>query len=157
MRGSVERLVGLVLFVLPLFSCATITTGTHEEIKVSSSPSQARAALVCETGPAGEGTTPITFTIHRNAGDCKVTLRKEGFEPQEVLIEQGVNPAYWSNMIFAPVGPAGLFIGVLGDSREQTLGAGLVSFAAVVFSTDFWTGAVHTHRPRSVDAVLKAR
>jgi hypothetical protein len=134
-----------------------MTTGRTELIRVSTSPSQAAAALVCAGRPSGEGSTPVVFTIRRDAGDCTLTLRKEGFEEQTIAIEQGVNPAYWANMIFSPFAPAGTLLTALGDSEERRLGIGFLASAAVIFGTDFWTGAVHAHKPGNVDAVLKPK
>jgi len=134
-----------------------MTTGTHEEIKVTTSPTDAHAALVCEGKPIGEGSTPQTFTIRRNAGDCQLTLHKEGFEDRTVAIEQGVNPAYWGNMLLSPVVPGGVYVTALGDSGEKVLGIGLLGAGYAIFSTDFWTGAVHAHKPSSVDVVLKPK
>lgn len=147
-----------ILGPMLLASCATITTGTHEEIRVSSSPAQADATLVCEGRPSGEGRTPVTFKIRRNAGDCTLTLRKEGFEEKTIPIEQGVNPAYWGNMIFSPVPPAGAFVALLGDSpNDQAIGVALIGAGLAIFGTDFWTGAVHAHKPHNIDAILKPK
>jgi hypothetical protein len=144
----------VVASCLSLVSCATMTTGRTELIRVGSSPGQANATLICEGRTAGEGTTPVAFTIRRDAGDCSLTLRKEGFEEQTIAIEQGVNPAYWGNMILSPVVPAGVLV-TLGN--EKAIGVGLLGSALVIFGTDFWTGAVHAHKPGSVDAVLKPK
>jgi hypothetical protein len=153
------RRIGVaILGTLLLASCATITTGTHEKIRVSSSPSQADATLVCEGRPSGEGKTPVTFEIRRNAGDCTLTLRKEGFEQKTIAVQQGVNPAYWGNMLFSWVPPAGLYVAALGDSpNDQSIGVGLLGAGLAIFGTDFWTGAVHAHKPHNIDAVLKPK
>jgi len=147
----------LALLFVPLAACATMTTGTGEKINVSSSPSEATASLVCNGHPEGEGLTPIVFTIRRDAGDCILTLRKEGYEEQTRALEQGVNPAYWGNMIFSPLAPAGAFLTILGNSDEKAIGVGALGAAWLIFGTDFYTGAVHAHKPGSVDAVLKKR
>src|SRR4051794_11937443 len=113
------RVLLLSPLLLSLVACATMTTGTHEEIKVTTSPTDAHAALVCEGKPIGEGSTPQTFTIRRNAGDCQLTLHKEGFEDRTVAIEQGVNPAYWGNMLLSPVVPGGVYDGARRQRRES--------------------------------------
>jgi len=146
-----------IITCLPLLSCATITTGRYEQIKVSTSPSQAHATLVCSGQPAGDGPTPIEFKIRRDAGDCMLNLHKDGFQDQSIAIEQGVNPAYWGNMLLSPVAPAGVFVTVLSDSEDKTVGIGLVGAAVAIFGTDFWTGAVHAHKPATVDVVLKGK
>jgi hypothetical protein len=145
------------LLFVPLVACATISTGNHEKINVSTSPSEVLATLVCDGHPQGEGLTPIVFTIRRDAGDCTLTLRKEGFEEQTHALEQGINPAYWGNMIFSPLAPAGAYVTILGDSGEKVIGVSALGAALLIFGTDFHTGAVHAHKPASVDAVLKKR
>lgn len=159
-RGTLVGMRRWLAFLIPLLltSCATINTGTHEEIRVSSSPSQANATLVCAGRPAGEGATPITFKIRRNAGDCVMTLRKEGFEEKTVAVEQGVNRAYWANMVFSPIPPASAFTASLADtSSDRALGLGFLAASAAIFGLDFWTGAVHAHKPNHIDAVLKPK
>jgi hypothetical protein len=147
----------LLLTILPLTACATITTGTRESLIVGSSPAGADAKLVCEGLPAGSGVTPATITIRRNAGDCDLTIAKDGYESQTVHIEQGVNPAYWPNLIASPLVPAGALVALVGDSsNDQQLGSALVAAGAVVIFTDFCTGAIHRHRPDKIDVTLKA-
>lgn len=147
-----------LLPLLALFgvSCASITSGRHETIAVTSSPAGADANLVCERQSA-TAVTPAKITIRRNVGNCILTISKDEFEPAVVHIEQGVNPMYWGNMIFTPVPPAGLYVLALGDSEEKAIGAGLLAAGAVIFGTDFYTGAVHVHRPGVVDVVLKPK
>ena len=152
-----RRVALLLLAPMVLTSCATMTTGRYEEIRVSSSPGDADANLVCEGRPSGEGKTPVAFKIRRNAGDCTLTIRKEGFDEKTVAIAQGVNPAYWGNMVFSPIAPlGGLFL--IGDMQnDQAIGVGLLGVGFAIFGTDFWTGAVHAHKPHSVDVVLKPK
>jgi hypothetical protein len=141
-----------------LSSCATITTGRFEEVRVSSSPGNADASLVCEGRPSGEGKTPVAFKIRRNAGDCTLTVRKEGFEEKTVAVEQGVNPAYWGNMILSPIVPVGAYVAASGyDAGATPVGVGLLGAGVVIFATDFWTGAVHAHKPHTIDVVLKPK
>ena len=154
MRRISLALLGALLFN----SCATITTGRYEEVRVSSSPGDADASLMCEGRPSGEGKTPVAFKIRRNAGDCTLTLRKDGFEEKTLSIEQGVNPAYWGNMILSPIAPIGAFFVTWGnEAGARPLDVGLLAAGAVIFSTDFWTGAVHAHKPGNVDVVLKEK
>ena len=140
-----------------MIACATLTSGVRETIAVSSSPGGAAATLICNGKDAGSGVTPVQFTIRRNAGDCNLHLSKEGFEDVTLPIEQGVNPHFWTNMIFSPLVPGGAYVLYLGDSGESPIGGLMIATAAVVFSTDFVTGAVHKHRPSHVDVVLKPK
>lgn len=147
-----------LLSLVALCSCATMTTGTREGIVVNSTPAGADATLTCEGQPAGFGVTPTTITIRRNAGDCVLKVAKAGFEERTFPIVQGVNPAYWSNMVFSPLAPGGAFVAAFSnDNQGRLVGLGLVGVAAVAISTDFITGAVHAHKPGRVDAVLKPK
>ena len=147
----------LLASLLSLVSCATVMTGNRENIVISSEPSGADAALVCNGKPAGSGVTPTTISIRRNAGDCDLRLTKEGFEDLSFLIEQGVNPAYWTNMFFAPLAGLGVVLVGLGDSDEKALGAASLAMALAIFGIDFHTGAIHDHEPRTINAILKPR
>jgi hypothetical protein len=143
--------------LLTLASCATMMTGTHESITISSSPSAAGVTLECGGQQVGTGLTPTTITIRRNAGDCSLKIAKDGFADQTIAIEQGVNPAYWTNFLFSPLAPGAAYALVLGNGPDKRTGAALMITAGIVFATDFWTGAAHAHRPKSVDMVLKPR
>lgn len=149
----------ILLFVslTSLISCASITSGVHEQIRVTSSPAAADAMLTCNGQTVASSPTPATFTIRRNAGDCDVKLSKEGFDDATVLIEQGVNPAYWMNMIFTPLAPGAVYLTWLGNTEEKMIGISAAATALAVFGADFWTGAVHTHRPHAVDVVMKPK
>ncbi|HEX3581850.1 MAG TPA: hypothetical protein VH087_08805 [Thermoanaerobaculia bacterium] len=153
-----RRISLALLGTLLLNACATITSGRYEEVRVSSSPNEADATLLCNGRPSGEGKTPVAFKIRRNAGDCTLTLRKEGFEEKTVAVEQGVNPAYWGNMILSPIAPIGAFWVIWGnESGARPLGFELLGAGVAIFATDFWTGAVHAHKPATVDVVLNPR
>ena len=148
--------LALPLLAVLATSCASMTSGTTETIAVTSSPSGAAASLECDKHSA-TATTPAKIEIRRNAGNCVLTVSKESYEPKVINIEQGVNPMYWGNMIFSPLAPAGAYLTALGDGTERTIGLGALVTAAFVFGTDFYTGAVHVHRPGVVDVVLKPK
>jgi hypothetical protein len=146
-----------LLCLITLCSCATATTGTREAIIVNSSPAGADANLTCNGQPSGFGVTPTTITIRRNAGDCVLKVSKAGFEELTIPIEQGINPAYWQNMIFSPLAPAGAFVAFGGSNQDKLTGLGMIGVTAAAISTDFITGAVHAHKPNKIDAVLKPK
>jgi hypothetical protein len=146
----------LPLLALCAVSCASITSGRYETIAVTSSPAGADANLVCDRHSVA-AVTPAKINIRRNVGDCVLTIAKADFEPAVIKVEQGVNPMYWGNMIFSPVAPSGLYLLALGNSQEKSIGLGLLATGAVVFGTDFYTGAAHVHRPGVVDVVLKPK
>jgi len=79
----------LCLF-LPLFvlaSCATVTRGVHEKIKVLSEPTSAYAEL-----SSGErGLTPVTFVKSRKE-NFDVTVSKPGYITQTVKVRSNFSP-----------------------------------------------------------------
>ncbi|HXP34382.1 MAG TPA: PEGA domain-containing protein [Chthoniobacterales bacterium] len=73
------------LLCLPLLfftSCATITRGVHEKLKVVSDPSGANVVL--STGE--KGITPATFVEKRRRDALTVTISKPGFATQTVTV-----------------------------------------------------------------------
>jgi hypothetical protein len=44
---------------------------------------------------------------------------------------------------------------VSGNSGEKLIGVAALGTGFVLLATDFWTGAVHAHRPTKIDVVLK--
>ena len=60
-------------------------------------------------------------------------------------------------MVFTPLVPAGPYLLALGDSGEKVIGVSALGLAAVVFATDFHTGAVHAHHPNKIAAVLEPK
>jgi hypothetical protein len=140
-----------------LISCATALTGTRENIAINSSPSGADALVVCDGQRAGSGVTPTTISISRKSGNCLVKVTKEGYEDATEVVERGMNHAYWTNMAFSPLAPIGVFSIILGNEKERDRGVGMLAATAVIFTTDFITGAAHAHYPHKLDVVLRAK
>jgi hypothetical protein len=156
--------MGRILFLLPLFtliSCASILSGTHENIAVNSSPSGADAALTCSPLAVQRGVTPLSISIPRKSGDCTLTVSKEGYAEQTIDIKQGINGKYWINFAWSPLVPTGLvgIIGWYGDptASDKELGAAMLLVAAAAFSIDRFTGAIHEHSPKTIDVALKPK
>ncbi|MDQ5984604.1 MAG: hypothetical protein CSYNP_00299 [Syntrophus sp. SKADARSKE-3] len=92
-------LVVLAFCLLP--GCASIVSGTHQEIKISSEPAGATVIIGWEEEKdnvktmAGRtvaaGVTPVTVSISRRDGMIEVV--KEGYKAQTVKLERGFN--YW--------------------------------------------------------------
>lgn len=95
-------------------------------------------------------------------GDCTLMLSKEGFIDETVKITQGINGAYWRNLVTAPLVPAGI-VGMNGilfsEPDEQSRRFGIACFltTAAAWSIDYWTGASREHQPSVVGVTLKPR
>lgn len=151
-----------LLPVLALFSCATILTGTHETIAVTSTPTAANATLTCASGERHEGITPMTVSIRRNAGECRLEVSKDGFQPAATTIISGVNGAFWGNFATSPLVPVALvavngFLYTRPDNTSRTWGAVALLTVAGSWLTDVRTGAMHRHTPDKIDVALKPK
>ena len=145
------------IYLVPLFlcltSCASVISGRHESIEVTSTPAGADATLVCPRS-RNHGVTPTRLTLRRNAGDCTLTVSKDGFRSAEQLIEQGVNPVYWANFAALPLG-----LSIIFDHTDQ-IGSGAAAGVAYAVMGGGWlidwaTGAIHKHRPGAVEVTLR--
>jgi hypothetical protein len=107
----------LCLF-LPLFvfaSCATVTRGVHEKVRVISDPTSAYAEL-----SSGErGLTPITF-LKRRKENFDVTVSKPGYITQTVNVKSNFSPTGGGAMAGNLIAP-----GVLGVGVDALSGASL--------------------------------
>ena len=83
------RIITALSFALLLMtsSCATIFTGTRDEILFTSEPSGVKIVMDDYT----VGKTPIMLDVRRNLSGGWVTLEKEGFESQYIKLETGFN------------------------------------------------------------------
>jgi hypothetical protein len=99
----------LCLF-LPLFafaSCATVTRGVHEKVRVISEPTSAFAEL-----SSGErGLTPITF-LKRRKENFDVTVSKPGYITQTVKVKSNFSPTGGGAMAGSLVAASVVGVGV---------------------------------------------
>ena len=144
----------LLPLLLLTISCASALTGKHETITVDSNPPAANATLFCGLTRVGDAVTPAKFTIARNAGDCTVTVSKSGFLDANTSIEQGVNPVYWANFLTVPIAVA-----IAWTSAPVLVvagsGAPVWAIGGSGFLADYWSGAIHRHRPSRVSVSLR--
>jgi hypothetical protein len=99
----------LCLF-LPLFafaSCATVTRGVHEKVKVISEPRSALAEL-----SSGErGLTPVTF-LKKRKENFDVTISKPGYVTQTVKVKSNFSPTGGGAMAGNLIAPGLVGVGV---------------------------------------------
>jgi len=75
--------VALLGCTLVLSSCATITRGVHEKLRVESDPPGANVVL--STGE--KGVTPAVFVEKRRRDNFTVTVSKPGYVSQTMIVE----------------------------------------------------------------------
>jgi len=96
----------LIIFALFVTGCASIVSGTHQEIKIDSEPKGATVTTGWEkekddkkilAGPAIAGVTPITVSIPRRDG--MIEISKEGYKTQTIELKRGFNWWFMGNVI----------------------------------------------------------
>lgn len=125
-------------FGLLLFStgCATIISGAHQDIEVTSSPNGAQVKVErlksgTQRSTVWQGSTPATIGLKRKY-PYVVTLSQEGYESVEIEIDRGTNGWVFGNILFVPLG--------------ALIGAGI----------DFGTGAARKLKPGAISVELEA-
>lgn len=84
-RFASIALLGLLVFSLS--ACATLFTGTHDDVTFHSEP--AGADVFIEGVYAG--TTPFTAPVRRTLHETEVMVRMDGYEPIAFLLKQEFN------------------------------------------------------------------
>lgn len=99
----------------PLLSaCATIFSGTTQNIAVSSTPPGATVKVE----PGGQSsTTPAKLSLRRKDAPYRLTIAMEGYEAYTVTISAGTNGWIWGNLIL------GGLVGIIIDSSTGAANA----------------------------------
>lgn len=103
-------------FVLGLFfitSCASIISGSKQEISFSSKPT---AAIVTIQPGDQKITTPGKIELERKNGPYRVTFNYEGYEPYSVTLTTSTNGWIWGNLILG---------GIIGMLIDGSTGASI--------------------------------
>jgi len=153
-RVRVHTLPPLALLCLFLSGCATVLDRPGEPIHFESEPAGASVNITCSGGGVYDAITPAAVSIHRRNGDCRAALSKEGYAPQSVTLEQGLNRRILGNLV-----PFGLSIlVVLAGGTEGYEAAGLIIGSGILggagFVVDWITGRNKDHDPKRVRVEL---
>ena len=89
--------------MLALGGCASITSGTTQEIRVSSDPDGADCTLTHEGESLGTVTTPGKMKVKRESRMIRVDCRKDGYEDGRVYMNAHYETATVGNIVFLPV------------------------------------------------------
>ncbi len=122
----------VMLFIFAFMGCASIITGTRQNIKINSTPTGAKVKImqgqdmIPKNILAWEGTTPATVKLRREY-QYMVIISLEGYKTTEVNLEHGRNGWVWWNILFG---------GILG------------------FAVDFSNGAAEKLKPNEIHVEL---
>jgi len=76
-----------VIAAIGLSGCATVFTGTSDQISVSTEPSGAKLYL----NGNDMGRTPITVPVSRSLGTTMMSVKKPGFEDKTFALQSSFN------------------------------------------------------------------
>ena len=124
-----KLLIGILALSASLSTgCATIVSGSTQDISVSSVPP---GATVTAMPGSTKATTPGVLTLHRKDGPYNVTFSLDGYNPYTVSLTADTNGWVFGNIV---------------------LGGGLISVVGLLIDTD--TGASLKLSPDEINANL---
>lgn len=138
MRSTLAVL--LLISVFGLTGCASVAHGGYQQVSVVSSPAGAAVVADCGRGPKDAGETPAVVKVSRKAERCLITVSKEGYADETVVLKRHLSGWVWGNL-FLPYVVPGVLIDLYGGgaykrapgSVDVTLkGDGAASTAAAV-------------------------
>ncbi|UOY05770.1 PEGA domain-containing protein [Muricauda sp. SCSIO 64092] len=94
----------LLSFVLFLTSCATIISGSRQNVEIASEPTSAKVYI----NEIGVGNTPVQKNLKRNQ-EYNLALKLDRYETYETKLERKFNAWYIGNIAF------GGLIGIIID------------------------------------------
>lgn len=108
MRNTV--LISSLFTALILTSCATIFSGSKQNVKFSSNPSIATVFI----DNVEVGKTPFEIMLNRNK-EHGIMLKLEGYQPYQTSITRKINGWFWGNILI------GGLIGVIVDASTGAM------------------------------------
>ena len=104
-----------------LSGCATIVDGSTQSMTFQSSPAEAEVLI----NGVVVGKTPLSIDVERAEGTT-LTIRKEGFKEQTLVMPTKLNTTFWGNVILGGL-PGSTTDAVSGASREFIPGSHMVT------------------------------
>jgi len=101
--------IGALIFCYILSGCASIVSGSTQEVKFSSNPT---GAIVWADG-VNLGLTPVTANLNRNKKNQKIKIELEGYKSQELILKRKLNGWFFGNILLGGV------IGIIIDAAME--------------------------------------
>lgn len=112
----------LVILVFYLSSCATVFTGTRDEILFTSQPAGATVSI----DGYDAGVTPVRLNVRRNLGQRWVTYTLDGYEEENHRLQKEFNFASIINLTCLGCWVVDLAIGSVTKFEEKEIHMDLV-------------------------------
>jgi len=114
MRARVAHYISWAITSVALTSCASMISGSMQDIRLTSTPPG--ATVTAEPG-GYRATTPTELTLRRKEGPYQITFALDGYEPYTVTLTKGTNGWVWGNLIIG--GIIGLVVDMSTGAHEK--------------------------------------
>lgn len=140
-RMRIRSLRPLALLLLgPSLGCASILTGTHQSLRVATSPADARVLVDGREVEVTDGKIAL-----RRGASYHVRVEREGYVPAELDLHAVMNPVLFVDLLFGPAfAIAGAIDGIQGAHTKLDRDAIEVSLSPLLAAE---TSAVSAARP----------
>ena len=95
--------------ILATTGCGTIANGGSQKIPVMSDPIGAKVLSDCGRGPREVGETPVVVKVSRKADRCIITVKKDGYGDESIVLTRHLSGWVWGN-VFLPYVVPGVLI-----------------------------------------------
>lgn len=108
-QGSIASLFGIGAISLCLSGCASIISGTTQQLTFQSNPDGATVTI------SGRviGKTPVTTTLKKAAGQS-LLFSKDGYQPLSMNLDTHLDGWFWGNIVLG---------GLIGSTTDNVSGA----------------------------------
>ena len=93
------RMSFIVIAGLSVSSCASILSGTDQNITVTSNPADVDCSVIRNDQVIARVTTPETVNIKKTKHDLQIVCKGEGFHESTVFVKSAIQDSTWGNII----------------------------------------------------------
>jgi hypothetical protein len=104
-------LIAGITIALLLSSCASIVSGSKQNINFNSTPSGATVWV----DDVNLGVTPVIAQLERIKKNQKVKIELQGYKPYELILNRKTNGWIWGNILFGGI------IGIIIDASSGAM------------------------------------
>lgn len=104
-----SRLVFLCL-VFGAIGCGSIANTSSQKVPVVTNPAGATVISDCGLGPQEVGETPVVVKVSRKADRCIITVKKDGFDEESIILKRKLSGWVWGNLFLPHVTVPGVLI-----------------------------------------------
>ena len=122
MKSVIGAMTVAAVTVVSLSGCASIISGTSQEIKVVTNPPGANCELVREGAVIGRVyQTPSSVTIDKTKDDITLTCHKEGYQEASYVNHSGIDGATYGNIVLGGAVGWGVDSSIGADNRYDSI------------------------------------